>query len=301
MQLTHDDILELLKFYRRLGRPLTRFEIHRLLPAPDDTEPLELENALLALAHDNKIYAEDGFYTIMDASLPSLKRRMQDLVLDMKWKRFLRSVRWLRHVPFVEFALASGSMAFGNVTPRSDFDLLVAVRKGRIFTARYIINLLFMVLGMRRMNDLHDADADKLCFNHFITEATFEKQPHNFYRGQLHKNFVPLLGKKKAIAAFLRANQWAGPSEHLLWDKRFYDSERAGWKRAGEWILGGIVGNELEQNIFKPIATRRLARYIEKKPKGGRVVVSDDELEFHFSLTEEKESGKLPSRWCLTG
>ncbi|MEK7465324.1 MAG: hypothetical protein AAB631_00945 [Patescibacteria group bacterium] len=301
MKSTHDDILELLSFYRRLGRPLTRFEIHRLLPAPDDTEPLELENALLALADNNKIYAEDGFYTVVDASLPSLKRRMQDLVSDMKWKRFLKSVRWLRHVPFVEFALASGSMAFGNVTPMSDFDLLVAVRKGRMFTTRYLINLLFTVLGMRRMNDLHDADADKLCFNHFITEATFEKQPHNFYRGQLYKNFVPLLGKKKAIAAFLKANQWANPSEPLLRDKRFYDAGENGWKRAGGWILGGVVGDLLERNILKPIATRRLVHYIAKKPKDGRVVVQDDELEFHFDLTKEKKSGKLPSRWCLTG
>lgn len=300
MKLTHDYILGLLTFYRRLGRPLTRFEIHRLLSAPDDTEPLELENALLALVDNNKIYAEDGFYTIVDASLPSLKRRMQDLVLDMKWKRFLKSVRWLRHVPFVEFALASGSMAFGNVTPTSDFDLLVAVRKGRIFTTRYLINLLFTVLGMRRMNDLHDADADKLCFNHFITEATFEKQPHNFYRGQLHKNFVPLLGKKKSIAAFLKANQWANPSESLLWDKRFYDAGENGWKRTGEWVLDGIAGDLLERSILKPIATRRLMRYVAKKPKNGRVVVQDDELEFHFDLTEEKELGELPSRRCLT-
>lgn len=297
MKATRDDIVTLLTFYRRLGRPLTLFEIHRLLPSPDDTHLHELELLLADLAENRSIRAEDGFYTMHGAECTSISRRMQDLMVDLKWKRFLRKARWLRIIPFLEFAVASGSMAFGNATALSDFDLLVSVRPGKMFTARYAINFLFTLLGARRMSDLHDADANKLCFNHFVTESTYTKSPHNLYRQQLHKNIVPLVGSRRAISAFLKANQWSGTTESLAWDGRFFEKRTYPVKRFFELLFAPRFW---ETRIFRPIALRRLERYVERKPHTGRVVLSDEELEFHFDTSEEKQMGEIPTRWQLT-
>lgn len=297
MKATRDDILTLLAFYRGLGRPLTLFEIHRLLPSPDDIRLHELELMLTDLSEARAVRAEDGFYALPGAECTSIARRMQDLVVDLKWKRFLSKARWLRIVPFVEFAIASGSMAFGNATAFSDFDLLVSVRQGKMFTARYCINFLFTLLGARRMSDLHDGDADKLCFNHFITESTYTKAPHNLYRQQLHKNIVPLIGSRRGITKFLKANKWSGASETIVWDRRFSEAKTYSTKKALEMVL---TPHFWEHLLFRPIALRRLTRYIKTKPKDGRVVVDDRELEFHFDISDEKRFGKIPTRWQLT-
>ena len=42
-----------------------------------------------------------------------------------------------QYVPF-DFVFAAGSMAMGTVRQDSDFDVLVGVRHGRIFTARFL-------------------------------------------------------------------------------------------------------------------------------------------------------------------
>ena len=43
---------------------------------------------------------------------------------------------WLfRLIPFVDFILVAGSMAMGNPCEDSDFDVIVGVRRGRIFSA----------------------------------------------------------------------------------------------------------------------------------------------------------------------
>ncbi len=297
MKATRDDILTLLTFYRGLGRPLTLFEIHRLLPSPDDIRLHELELMLADLSDVKAIRAEDGFYTLPNAECTSITRRMQDLVVDLKWKRFLNKARWLRIIPFLEFAVASGSMAFGNATAFSDFDLLISVQKGKMFTARYCINFLFTLLGARRMSDLHDGDADKLCFNHFITESTYTKTPHNLYRQQLHKNVVPLVGSRRSITKFLKANEWSGASDTIAWDRRFSESKTYPLKKFWELFFLPIFW---EKRIFRPIALRRLARYVQSKPKDGRVVVEDRELEFHFDISDEKKFGNIPTRWQLT-
>lgn len=297
MKATHDDIVTLLTFYRGLGRPLTLFEIHRLLPSPDDIMLHELELLLAELSEKRTIRAEDGFYTLQEAECTSIARRMQDLVVDLKWKRFLKKARWLRIIPFLEFAVASGSMAFGNATASSDFDLLVSVRPGKMFTARYSINFLFSLLGARRLSDLHDGDANKLCFNHFVTESTYAKSPHNLYRQQLHKNIIPLMGSRRLISKFLKANEWSGVSETIEWDRRFSESKTYPIKRLLEIFFTPYFW---ERSIFRPIAMRRLVRYVKTKPQDGRVIVGDRELEFHFDISDEKRFGKIPTRWQLT-
>ena len=100
----------------------------------------------------------------MDAAL--VVKRQQQVLYDTKWKKFLRRAWLLRYLPFIEFALASGSMATGNVNPTSDFDVLIGAREGRIFTARFFSALVFGIFGWRRSRlDRHEAAARRgRCF-----------------------------------------------------------------------------------------------------------------------------------------
>ncbi len=209
----------------------------------------------------------------------------QKLILDIKWRKLLKLAKWFRFAPFVQFVLASDSMALGTVNEDSDFDVIVSVREGRIFTARYFINFIFSVLRARRLNDVKGSSPDKFCFSHFITPASFKKSGLDEYGREIYRHLVPICGNEKLIREFFEMNRELGanPEANLL-DLRFSDSGPNFVGIFFEILLGGWLGGIVEKKIAEPIARRRLARYIENKPKRDRVIISAQELEFHFDL-----------------
>lgn len=209
----------------------------------------------------------------------------QKLILDVKWRKLLKLAKWFRFAPFVQFVLASDSMALGTVNENSDFDVIISVREGRIFTARYFINFIFSVLRARRLNDAKGSSPDKFCFSHFITPASFKKSGLDDYGREIYRHLVPVCGDGKSIREFFEANKELGiKSETKLDDLRFSGSEPNLVGKTFEFLLGGWLGDIIEKKIAEPVARRRLARYVARKPKQDRVIISAQELEFHFDL-----------------
>ncbi|MFA6407297.1 MAG: hypothetical protein WCV80_01155 [Candidatus Paceibacterota bacterium] len=281
------EIKNLFTFYDVLGRPLTLIEIFIHLPSLKQNIQ-ETRRILSKLIREKIVIEEDGFYRLRGASYDSMSRRKQDLLGDMKWKKLVKLSRWFRYVPFVQFVVASGSLAFGNVNARSDFDVVVGVSSGRMFTARYFLLALFSLLHGRRMDDAHESSPDKLCFNHFVTPDTYEKLPHNTYRLQLYRNTIPLWGDENALQDFITQNVWADLPQNSVYDTHRNKLAPSNVKIILEKLLKGSLGEFVEQKIMRPIAMKRLEKYIANKENNGRVVVSDKELEFHFNLNYEK-------------
>lgn len=211
-----------------------------------------------------------------------LARRQQDVLFDKKWLRFLKTARFFRHLPFIDFVLGAGSMALGNVHQDSDFDVIVGVKSGRIFTARFFCILMFGFLGKRRQKLSHkEAASDKICFNHFITPKSYRlAPPHNIYWQELYKNLVPIYGSKDKIREFFRANDWM--EERIYNDDlrhEFYEPSAVG--KFLEKILSGRLG-DFKERILKQIQIKRIKRSLKDglgfEP---RLIYSDDELEFH--------------------
>lgn len=216
-----------------------------------------------------------------------MESRRQYLLYDLKWRKLLKLAEWFRFLPFIEFVMASGSMALGNVDEKSDFDLLVGVKQGRMFTARYFALALFTLLGVRRMDDDPESSPDKLCFNHFVTSSVYAKPPFNTYRRELYRNLVPVFGNVERIREFFKANKWCGRDGGKVLDLRYKYRERSGFGQFFEVLFGGRFGDWIENNILGPMAKQRLSEYVDKMPKTGRVVISNAELEFHFRLPYE--------------
>ena len=275
---------KLINMYSALGRPLTLVEISRLTDVP-----IGRANAAVdALVKSGRLSGDGGVYFTSGSGLSGAARRQVDQILDVKWRKLLRLARWLRFAPFIEFALVNGSMTVGNVTPLSDFDILIGVRTGRIFTARYFLNFIFGLAHGRRLDDEKGSSPNKFCFNHFVTEPVFGKPPHNAYRRELYRNMVPIYGDKEKLKMFFEANAWSGADRLALDDLRYIP---IGPNIVGRWLgsaFGGRIGGFLENHVLGTIAKRRLDAYVAGKPKDGRVVVSDAELEFHFDLRHEK-------------
>lgn len=214
-----------------------------------------------------------------------LARRMRQVLHDKKWKIFLRRSRPWRHIPFVKFVLAAGSMATGNVHERSDFDVIVAARQGRIFTARFFSIFAFSALGWRRPKLSHkDAARNKICLNHFVTGASYEfAPPRNTYSRRLYRMLVPIYGGAERVNEFLAANAgWMGARRTYRDDLRHVSRDPSALKRWLEARLAGRMGDQLER-FFKRVQIARIERSMRDDPPGyrPRIRYGDEELEFH--------------------
>jgi len=207
---------------------------------------------------------------------------MKNDLYSRKWEKFLHRVKPFRFVPFVEFVIAAGSLATGKLHDGSDFDVIVGVRRGRIFTARFFAVIIFKIFGYHRRGMDHKTDvADKICLNHFVTERKYRLNPP--YTGtwtELYQSLVPIMGDEKKISQFFESNDWMESKRVYRRDERYIEKSNSFIKKFWEWILGGKLGDILERLKFIQIfqIKRGLDGALGYK---GRVFWGDDELEFH--------------------
>lgn len=214
-----------------------------------------------------------------------IAKRQQQVLYDVKWKKFLRRARLLRFIPFVEFALASGSMATGNVNPLSDFDMLIGVREGRIFTARFFAVFIFGLFGWRRSRlDHHGAAADKICLNHFVTRQAYcLRPPYSDAWRAMYASLVPVFGAREAVNAFWAANSgWMERCVRMGEDVRYLGDKPNMIGRAAAFVFAGVFGDAVEC-ILRFFQKRKIERSMHMVPAAyhPRIIVSDVELEFH--------------------
>lgn len=222
---------------------------------------------------------------------------IEDNLYNKKWQKFLKQIWPFKYIPFVDFVLAAGSLATGNLREESDFDVIVGMRQGRIFTARFFCWLIFGMFGWRAKHHPEQPlqytvllkrrhlSKDKICFNHFVTPAAYRlSPPHNKYWENLYQSLVPVYGDPNTIKKFFDANtDWAGPVNigKYLNDTRYKYQKRGLVARWREWLFGGRFGDWLEQKL-KRIQVAKIERSF--KTQSGykpRIIYNDNELEFH--------------------
>ena len=218
-------------------------------------------------------------------SLETISKRQQQVLHDKKWLKFLRRTWLFRYIPFVEFALAAGSMATGNVKPESDFDVIIGVRPGRIFTARFFAVIGFGLFGWRRTRLNHkETAADKICLNHFVTERSFKlSPPHDAYWQNLYRSLVPIFGAAEKINHFFESNaSWLAKERIYEDDLRHLYRKNSPAKSLLEFLLSGKFGNWLEAKL-KTLQVKRIEKSLESGVQGyqPRIIYTDSELEFH--------------------
>jgi hypothetical protein len=210
-------------------------------------------------------------------------------IYDKKWQKFLSRIWLFKFIPFVDFVLAAGSLATGNIREDSDFDVIVGARQGRIFTVRAFCILAFGFFGWRRKNyrsyktyKTNRTYSDKFCFNHFVTPAAYRlSEPHNEYWKKLYSSLVPVFGSPEMIQKFFEANEdWiTNKTNEPYKTNGTYRFNK--FHRPGELILSGRFGDWLERKL-KAIQIRRIEKSLKTdlgyKP---RIIYNDNELEFH--------------------
>ena len=285
-------ILATLVYYDVLDRPLTGWEVFKYLIRNKNIKLNKVLDALENSLELNKlINQKNGFYFLKNRQAIIKERIERHKIADRKWKKARRAIKLFQIIPFIRMVAVSGSLAMNNTKENSDIDLLIVTKTGRIWTCRWLITIFSHLIGRRRHGIL---TKDRFCLNHYLTEKSLKIPYKSLYNAQTYIHLTVFWQVKNNLyKKFQKANQWV--NEYLT----FYPINIRGYlkeiksncflkylRELKEFFLNGIMGNFIELILRKIQQTR-----IKKDPltyqSGGRVVLSNHQLEFHPNSPEK--------------
>ncbi|MFH1387998.1 MAG: nucleotidyltransferase domain-containing protein [Patescibacteria group bacterium] len=285
-------ILATLVYYDVLDRPLTGWEVFKYLIRSKNITLNQVLNVLENSLELNKLISQkNGFYFLKHRQAIIKERIKRHKIANKKWKKARRAIKLFQIIPFIRMVAVSGSLAMNNTKENSDIDLLIIVKSGRIWICRGFITLYSHLIGKRRHGIL---TKDRFCLNHYLTEKSLKIPYKSLYNAQTYAHLMPFSQiKNNLYKRFQKANQWI--NEYLT----FYPVMQKGYlkeiksniffrdlRELKEFALDGIIGNFIEF-ILKKIQQTRIKKDPLTYQSGGRVVFSDNQLEFHPNSPEK--------------
>ena len=308
--LLEKQILATIVYYDILNYPLTGFEIFSYLINKnqesriknqelngnsnrnrDDDIQYSIFNIQYFLNHSEylkkHINQELGFYFLKNRTNIVQERLDRKKIADDKWKKSKKIFWIMQIIPFTKLVMASGSFALCNTRKDSDVDLMIVAKKGRIWTVRTFFTLLTSLLRVKRHKDRTE---DMICLNHYITDKSLRIPFESLYTAQLYYHILSIYNSdedRKLFLKFQKENEWM--KKYL---ENYEFSELEGLRsikrnktlsfisKLFEFILSGKIGDYFEKKMSK-IQSERIKKDPLNMKKGGRITISDTQLEFH--------------------
>jgi len=164
---------------------------------------------------------------------------------------------------------------------------MIVAKKGRIWTVRTFFTLLTSLLRVRRHKDKTE---DMICLNHYITDKSLRIPFESLYTAQLYYHILSIYNSdedRKLFLEFQKENEWM---KKYLQNYQFSEIEGLrSTKRSKtlsfiakifELILSRKVGDYFEKKMSE-IQTNRIKKDPLNMKKGGRITISNEQLEFH--------------------
>ncbi|MBU4142658.1 hypothetical protein KJ590_01510 [Patescibacteria group bacterium] len=205
-------LLAPLIYYDLLMRPLTALEIFKYLRAggPEISFFDAWRELKAAKPLKDLVQQKNGLYFLSGRENLIVIRQKRLKLAQLKWKKVKKIGQYLALVPFLRLVAITGSLTSYNTTLPSDFDLLVVIKKNRLWLGRLWLTGLVGLLGQRRHGHLTQ---DKICLNCYLTEANLEitaqAKPRDWHAAQEYGRLTPVLEIKKGVYKnFIQANAW---------------------------------------------------------------------------------------------
>ncbi len=168
------NIFTTVAYYDGMNYPLSAFEVWKCLiqVQSEFKKEFSLNDVIDKLdEYEVKKFVEEqkGFYFLRGRKELAEKRIACDKISTAKIKRLKKIVRFLKFAPFVRMIVTTGRLAMKNAEKESDWDVLVVLKKGKIWTGRTLVTLFLHLIGKRRYKE---KIKDRICLNHFITDES---------------------------------------------------------------------------------------------------------------------------------
>lgn len=280
-------------YYHFLNRPLTSVELFKYLNA--GSEQLDFGNFLQRLSQSKTISAlvkeSQGFYFLAEADIKDLfaERQRRSKISQQKWKKIRRTIKILQLAPFIQMIGVTGSLTLENARPESDFDFLIILKPGRLWTGRMFITLILSGLGWRRHGQ---KTKNRVCLNCYLAShdlgITSHIKPHDLHSAQEYSRMTPVFEAQPNIfASFCQANSWIGelcanwPWPNILNFKYLAPAKPLAFiKKIFEAIFSGRLGDWFEKTVGRWQAAR-IRKKTEVSSPSDQIYFSDQCLMFH--------------------
>lgn len=305
-------ILATICFFDLFDYPLTLVEIRKYLLAFGVFQlsfSALKEQLETAAWFKDKISHRDGFYFLSDREiLVDIRRRRYAFGLK-KIDLAIKAAKWIRFLPFVKMVALCNNIGSVNIKERSDIDLFIVVKQGRIFLSRLLVTAVVSWLGLRR----HGSKiANRLCLSFYLADDDLNLEKiavggENVYLIYWLANIMPIYNRH-IYDRLLAQNRW------LLDRLPFWRPKKV----SVDWLAADDFWSRFFRLAFEFLLTDGLGGLCERWAKriqlwkmsfnkkslagfnDGRVVVSDRMLKFHENdrrlFYEEKFEQKM-SLW----
>lgn len=268
-------ILETILYSDLFDYPLTHAEVaHYLLRIRTGAEtihacldaPRYLNGHLIQL---------DGYVFARQREAIVERRRARQSPSARLWIRARRFTRALAVLPFVRMVAITGALAMDNSLHGDDIDVLIVTAPGRVWTARLLA--VGLVLAGKLLGDT-------LCPNYVITEEALALEKRDLFAAHEFAQMVPLYGWP-VYDRMRRLNMWVYeflPNAFTpLRQEREIQPGPVGraLKRFGEWLLGGRLGDALENWEMR----RKQRKFAHKITRGSDAILDRDHVKGHFN------------------
>ena len=278
-------ILATVVYYDTLEYPLTAFEIWKHLLIPDGesllprTSLAAIEQSLEGLRRDVRLVVQDGFWVLPDRLGLIQSRIQREKQAVQKLKRAATLIRWCAWIPYVRMIALTGSLSMKQGDRMSDWDFLVILKGGAIWTGRFFLTAWLTLLRSRR----HDSRvADRACLNCYLTDTSLEVPLRDVFSSHEYRFLYPVIGED-VFRAFELANRWiVRYRPHFLPTETapFFLSTQKSWSYRVQSALEGIVPLNWLESFLRNYQKQR----IEQNPKthipNGFILASDEALIF---------------------
>jgi len=260
--------------------PLDIEEIQRDLAGVSAT-PEETRQGVALLVNSGALALDQGYAVLPGrAGLARLRQERQRRAAAL-WPLAARYGRWIAALPFVRMVAVSGSLAANNPDPRADLDYLIVTAPGRLWLVRALAIVLVRFARRRGV---------QLCPNYLLTTDVLALDRRDLYTAHELLQAEPIAGLA-TYRELLARNAWAAgwlPNRYQLQRARATKRHTAAFmRRAGEFVLGGAIGDRLEAWEGK----RKQARF-----SGGNGRYTADMCEGYTEQTRQRVLGTLAAR-----
>ncbi len=307
-------ILQTLAFFDIFEQPLTKEELFRCLfttdfkftDYTDFLAQLERQTSLPGVAEQSQ-----GFYFLpgRESIVETRQRRVK--IIEEKMKIAVRGVKKLRWVPFARAVFICNTVAMASAGEAGDIDVLIIVKKGRIWLARLSATLILSLFRLRRTKT---KIKNRICLSFYITDDNLNLEKiaikDDVYLMYWVDSLIPVYDPANLHQSILQANKWV---------KKYLPNGLQPYETDGTWNVGRPARNALQacmagggtsarffKNLFEKMWGGRYGNMIEAQARGIQqakmkmnlqsrqnqpgtaVIISDSMLKFHENDRREE-------------
>ncbi len=208
----------------------------------------EVLRGLEELKEKQKIISKNGFWKLNIVDQNETKRdwyKHQIQKNKISIKKINNAKKWgqvLQHLPYLKGILLTGTLALKRAEENSDWDVLVIIKKNRIWLGRLVLTFWLHFIGKRRH---HQKTKNRFCLNQFAVEDRLAFQERNEFSANEILNGRWLIAGVDLKNRFLKSN--------IDWLKKYkpnYKLRRIGNAQRRESLIGKFSEYFLEKFCF---------------------------------------------------